>query len=166
MKTKIIIIIVVFFASCTEKKQNESIDLSNLQLTSIPDSIFTKTALVNLNLGAEFAIYPPLSALPEMQIDNNSSANHLKQLDDRIGNLTNLKYLNLCGNRLIKLPKSIIKLTNLEELDLSLNHELDVSKEIDKLKKMKNLKVLNIVETMNSGNVEIIKKPAAGGKAG
>ena len=157
MKSKTIIALTICLISCSEKVKYKKIDLGYLQLTSIPDSIFTKTEVTDLDLGIKgFVIYPPLSALTPLNTD--SSLNHLTQLDERIGNLTNLRNLNLSGNRLTSLPKSIIKLTELEALNLAFNDDLDVSKEIHKLRKMSNLKVLNIIGTSNMRAIEIIKR--------
>ena len=157
MKSKIIIALTICLISCSEKVKYKKIDLGYLQLTSIPDSIFTKTEVTDLDLGIKgFVIYPPLSALTPLNTD--SSLNHLTQLDERIGNLTNLRNLNLSGNRLTSLPKSIIKLTELEALNLAFNDGLGVSKEIHKLRKMVNLKVLNIIGTSNMRAIEIIKR--------
>ena len=157
MKSKTIIALTICLISCSEKVKYKKIDLGYLQLTSIPDSIFTKTEVTDLDLGIKgFVIYPPLSALTPLNTD--SSLNHLTQLDEKIGNLTNLRNLNLSGNRLTSLPESITKLTALEALNLSFNDDLDVSKEIDKLREMSSLKVLNIIGISNMRANEIIKK--------
>ncbi|MFX0170824.1 MAG: leucine-rich repeat domain-containing protein [Candidatus Hodarchaeota archaeon] len=48
--------------------------------------------------------------------------NCLREIPDTIGQLTNLKKLDLTGNLLTSLPKSIGGLSQLEVLNLSLNH--------------------------------------------
>ena len=54
--------------------------------------------------------------------------NQLKSLPDSIGNLTNLKYLNLSKNQLKDLPESIGKLKKLQRLHLYGNQLSDEEK--------------------------------------
>jgi Leucine-rich repeat (LRR) protein len=75
------------------------LDLSDMRLTTLPDSIGNLTNLTELYVGW----------------------NHLTTLPDSIGNLTNLTKLNVRGNQLTTLPDSIGNLTNLEQLFVSYN---------------------------------------------
>jgi hypothetical protein len=58
-------IILLFFVSCKFPAGSETttLDLSNQNLTTIPDSVFSLKKLEYLNLGNSFTMYPPLSAL-------------------------------------------------------------------------------------------------------
>jgi Leucine-rich repeat (LRR) protein len=163
MKQYAFLIALILIYSCTKKgKEVEEIDLSGLKLTQIPDSVFTHLELKELYLGVEgFVLYPPLSALPELQNGNSiqtGHSNNLIELDDRISQLKNLKILNLVANQLRKLPESIIELKNLEDLDLSLNHDLNIVDEIPKLKQLHKLKTLKIVDVQFKEQQEIVKK--------
>jgi Leucine-rich repeat (LRR) protein len=112
MKKTTIWVFFILLSSCSQKEV-EKIDLSGLNLTQIPDSVFTHPELKELYLGAkDIVFYPPLSALPESQED---SSNNLIELDVRISQLRQLKILNLTSNQLKKLPAAITKLKNLEE---------------------------------------------------
>lgn len=155
--TIIFISIICSFTYGQTKKVDIKLDLSGQHLKSIPDSVFKKKEITVLDLGSSgITFYPPLSALVD------SSANEIKELPDNIGELTNLRSLNLNGNKLTKLPNSIIKLTNLEVLDLSFNKDLDMVQELDKLKKLPNLKILKIVEVKLKKNDLILVKAILG----
>jgi Leucine-rich repeat (LRR) protein len=98
------------------------LDLSENQLTSLPDSIGNITNLTELYL-----YYNQLTSLPD-SIENltnltelNLSSNELRSLPDSIGNLKNLTKLALRNNQLTSLPDSIGNLSDLIELDLSNN---------------------------------------------
>lgn len=155
MRPLIIIIIITTFFSCSfsqTTRQAVSIDLSGKQLKSVPDSVFEYKDLISLDLSSDIVFYPPLAAL----LDSN--ANQITELPHRLGNLTNLKTLNVSSNRLSELPSSFIKLINLESLDLSFNKELNAVRELDKLKQLPNLKVIKIANTkFSEANVHLIK---------
>ena len=150
--------IFLFLSSCTNKeKKVEIINLSDLKLSQIPDSVFTHPELKELYLGPEgFILYPPLSGL-KPQIRTGIS-NNLTELDNRISKLKNLKVLNLVANQLKELPASITELKNLEDLDLSLNHNLNIVGEISKLKQLPKLKTLKIVDVKFREQGEIVTK--------
>ena len=70
---------------------------------------------------------------------------YLKFLPDSIGNLKNLRILDLSNNKLETLPDSIGNLTNLEELYLSNNYHF--SKLPDSIGNLKKLEVLELEKT-------------------
>jgi Leucine rich repeat len=149
-----ILIFLIFISSCT-KKEVEVIDLTGLNLTQIPDSVFTKKELKELYLGTEdLVLYPPLSALPQ----SRGKSNNLTELDNRICQLKSLKILNLAANQLKKLPICITELKNLEELDLSLNQDMNIVGEISRLKELPKLKILKIVDVQSKEQEDIVKR--------
>ena len=75
------------------------LDLSELELTSVPDSIANLTNLTNLWL----------------------NGNQLTSVPDSIANLTNLTHLWLHENQLTSLPASITSLGKLTTVDMSSN---------------------------------------------
>jgi Leucine-rich repeat (LRR) protein len=72
------------------------LDLSNMNLTEVPESIGSLTQLTDFNL----------------------SNNELTSIPESIGSLTQLTWLYLCGNQLTSLPESIGFLTQLEPLSI------------------------------------------------
>jgi Leucine-rich repeat (LRR) protein len=103
-----------------EAKQTKvkKLDLSNLGLNALPETIGELTSLEVLNLGHD--------PLEEQDLDlghnyGNPEENNLKFIPDVFYNLTGLKELNLSHNSLVDLPKSVGSLHQLRELDLSQN---------------------------------------------
>ena len=117
------------------------LNLSYLNLTSIPSSLGNLRNLRELNLSGNLASLPKeignLKNLKELQLLNSKltslpkeignlknlivlglSYNNLSNLPSWIGNLKNLLYLDLYGNNLTSLPEEIGNLTNLKELYL------------------------------------------------
>ncbi len=154
----LLVFTLIFFYSCSEKNNRikTEVDLSSRRLATIPDSIFEYKNLTKLKLGAkEIVFYPPLSALPESDIEKNQ----IYELPEKISELKSLKVLILNSNNLKSLPKSISQLKNLEVLDLALNKNLNIVSEIPKLKLLSNLKVLKITDSkFDKNDLEIIQK--------
>jgi leucine-rich repeat protein SHOC2 len=82
-----------------------TLNLSDNQITSLPESIGNLTCLIQLDL----------------------SGNHITSLSESIGNLTNLTALYLDNNQITSLPENIGNLTYLTELFLSNNPIIDLS---------------------------------------
>jgi internalin A len=87
------------------------LDLSGLELTSVPESI------------------SQLANLTELYLDRNQ----LTSVPKELGNLANLTRLDLSHNQLISVPKELGNLANLTQLDLSQNQLTTVPKELGNL---------------------------------
>ncbi|MCR4555560.1 MAG: hypothetical protein K5766_01980 [Alphaproteobacteria bacterium] len=125
----------------------EELDMSNLDLIAIPESIQNLSNLRLLDLSNN-----SLEKLPESIGDLRNlelldlSNNSFTKLPESIGNLTKLKSLNLGanddnenGNCLMSLPDSMGNLENLEELNLT---ACSISEIPDHIGNLKNLKTL------------------------
>jgi Leucine-rich repeat (LRR) protein len=95
-------------------------DLSNRQLTKIPETVFQQTSL------------------EELDVSNNQLTGAIQA---EIRNLKNLKILKAGNNLMTGVPAEIGQLTNLQILDLSNNRLTGLPYELGDLK---NLKTLNI----------------------
>jgi len=82
-----------------KRTRQTELDLSNMDLTELPDEVCELTALTMLDL----------------------SGNRLASLPESISDLTRLTELNLYDNKLTGLPESIGRLTALAHLDLGYN---------------------------------------------
>ncbi|MFA6072398.1 MAG: leucine-rich repeat domain-containing protein [Janthinobacterium sp.] len=96
------------------------LDLSNLGLTKVPGDVFNQSSLLELNLS------------------NNQLTGAVQS---QIGNLQNLRVLNLRNNLMTGVPAEIGQLQNLQVLDLSNNKLTGLPNELGNLK---NLKTFNI----------------------
>lgn len=99
---------------------NTILDLSNQNLTSVPQITFTNTAIQELNLAS------------------NSLTGSLPA---EIRFLQNLKVLNLSNNQFTGVPAEIGQLQNLEVLDVSNNKITGLPNELGNLKNLKVLKL-------------------------
>ena len=102
-----------------KQQQREAVDLSNRNITELPDE------------------FGGLTSLRELTLDRNQ----LRALPESIGQLANLQTLNLNGNQLTELPESIVHLANLETLYLDHNQLKTLPESIVHLA---NLKTLNL----------------------
>ena len=143
------------------------LELSNMKLTKVPESIAKLSRLQRLYLDNNRLTQLPeaitqLSSLQEFYLFNNQlttlpaaiaslsnlqilslSNNHLKQLPEMIARLTNLEKLSLNNNQLTTLPAAIARLTNLEELSLNNNQLTDIPKTIVRLTNLSSLGLSN-----------------------
>ena len=139
------------------------IDVSNNQLTTLPDDIGQLTQLTTLNLGHNRlsqlpASFVNLTNLKTCWLSNNQldrlpngfgklrnlqsltiSENRLTELSADIGQLTSLQFLSIGKNRLQTLPASFTQLTNLTDLHIGTNELTDLPGDIGKLRQLRSL---------------------------
>jgi internalin A len=99
-----------------------ALDLSGLELTSLPPFVERMVHVKTLNLSENYltALPPEIGQLTNLR-DLNVSENRLWTFPEEIGQLTNLQYLAAWSNNLSRLPPTIGRLTRLHNLDLSDN---------------------------------------------
>ena len=148
-----------------KKFRATSLNLSNLQLAKIPDSVFELNNVREIDLSKNKLTELPkeilgLKKLLEINLSNNNfekfpenliklndleilylSSNQLKEIPSSIIQLINLKKIYLSSNHFEELPESLTLLASLQELYLSNNQISDVPKSIVNLI---NLKVLHL----------------------
>lgn len=152
--------IIFILLSCTSPPNSKitELDLSNQNLSAIPDSVFSLTNLEYLQFGNRFTLYPPLSALG-VEKGSGDSLNRITELPKDIEKLDQLRFLGLCFNDMQSLPKEIVKLERLDTLDLSFNEHLSIARALETLGKMPWLRYLNIVATnIDTATLEQLRK--------
>lgn len=95
------------------------LDLSNNELTTIPDAVYKCSTLKRINLQSNEIkeIDPRLFNMTELE-EINLGSNSIAYIPNEIGKLVNLKKLNLRMNDLDSLPEGIEDLKELEEIEL------------------------------------------------
>ncbi len=112
------------------------LDLSGQGLTKIPDDVFKRTELVELNIasnkltGALPAEIRHLSNLVVL----NASNNQMTGVPAEVGQLSKLEILNLANNKLTGLPYELGNLQNLKVLNISGNDYSEQDLEVIKQK--------------------------------
>ena len=101
-----------------ENEVGDTLDLSGEGLTKVPDNVFTKTAVVELDLS-----------------NNNLSG----ALPGEVRHLSNLRVLDLSDNDFTGVPAEVGQLSKLEVLDLSNNSLTGLPQELGNLKNLKTL---------------------------
>lgn len=109
----------------------EDLQLSNIGLKEIPNSILRLTSLKFLSFYRnKIEVIPPtiqnLSKLEGLNLD----INNLKGFPSEIFSLPNLKYLDLCTNKIEVIPPDIQKLSKLEKLTIHGNNIKELPNEI------------------------------------
>ncbi len=110
---------------------------SNGRLTNLPKSIGQLRCLQYLNVsgGGMSKLRNELADCSEL-VSIVANASKIKTLPENIGNLINLKHLNLSYNKIENIPASIGNLTELEHLGIGSNEITQLPKEISNLKKL------------------------------
>ncbi|MDZ8065986.1 MAG: COR domain-containing protein [Nostoc sp. DedQUE08] len=127
------------------------LDLSNIELTELPEAIASLTQLQQLDLSENKLTTLPeaIASLINLKILNVSSKpghdqkNQLSALPEAIASLTQLQQLDLSNNELTELPEAIVSLTQLQQLDLSNNELTELPEAIASLTQLQWLDLSN-----------------------
>lgn len=111
---------------CNDAQENQNLDLSECQLMSFPDAIYhlmRNTVLVACNLSSNvLRKIPPKFAIKFNNITVlNLSHNHLSTLPDELGNVSDLKSLDISHNSFFSVPKVVFKIPALTNLNAKKN---------------------------------------------
>jgi len=104
-------------------QSSKVIDLSNDGLKKVPEYVFDKTEIEELNISNNFlggSIQAEIRFLTKLKV-LNASNNLMTGLPAEIGQLADLEILNLSNNQLTGLPNELGNLKNLKILNLSGN---------------------------------------------
>lgn len=131
--------------------KEEDIDLSNMELTQLPESfVLTKMkSALALNISCNlFEVWPP-ELVSSSLVELNIAINIIREIPPEISKLTNLKSLSLGGNKLGYIPSSLCELTSIEYLDVSNNSITVIPDEIANLTNLKELLIFgNKIESV------------------
>lgn len=124
------------------KNKEDSLDLSKLELDSLPKEIGLLTHLKKLNLSHNFLKTLPSSLeclvhLEKLALNNNL----LRNLPDMFEKLIRLETLLLNANLLTQLPLSLCRINSLNDLNLNQNQITALPDEIDSLSQLRRLKI-------------------------
>jgi len=103
---------------------NKTLDLSNQNLTKIPDYVFNVTNLEELNVSNNQltgAIQSQIGQLKKLKV-LNASNNLMTGVPAEVGQLLNLQVLDLSNNQLTGLPNELANLKNLKTFNISGNN--------------------------------------------
>jgi internalin A len=124
-------------------KHSTTLNLSDQNLITLPDSISQLTNLKSLDLSSNRLTKLPdfIGELTNLE-DLALSRNQLSSLPESFSHLKRLKILDISNNLLTRLPESITKLSNLENLNLSGNKLSSIPESIDHLTSLRELNLL------------------------
>ena len=103
---------------------NNKLDLSNQNLTKVPEYVFNLTKLEELNLSNNQltgAIQSQIGQLKKLKV-LNASDNFMTGVPAEVGQLINLQVLDLSDNQLTGLPNELGNLKNLQTFNISGNN--------------------------------------------
>lgn len=105
-------------------QNNNKLDLSNQNLTKVPDYVFNMTNLEELNISHNQitgAIQSQINQLKNLKV-LDASNNLMTGVPAEVGQLTNLQTLDLSNNKLTGLPNELGNLKNLQTFNISGNN--------------------------------------------
>ena len=122
----------------------KKLELSNCQITNIPDELIQLSDLVELSLpDNQLESIPKVIFRLERLKRLNLSKNEIDELPTEINNLKQLEHLTLSSNLLQSLPNSLIELKNLRRLDLSYNQILKLPSNFGAFPKLRRLNLVS-----------------------
>ncbi|MEH2337510.1 leucine-rich repeat domain-containing protein [Nostoc sp.] len=120
--------------------QLQTLDLGNNQLTELPEAIASLTQLQNLDLSNNELTQVPEAIASLVQLQNlDLSNNELTQVPEAIASLVQLQNLDLSNNELTQVPEAIASLIQLQTLDLSGNQLTQLPEAIASLTQLQHL---------------------------
>jgi internalin A len=121
-----------------------ALNLSDLGLTSVPDSLVQLAGLRLLSLSNNqlTALPDALAQLSNLQILSLAN-NQLTALPDALAQLSNLQNLSLDNNQLTALPNALAQLSNLQSLSLDNNQLTALPDALAQLSNLQNLSLAN-----------------------
>lgn len=117
-----------------------TINLANLNLTAVPNSLAHLSNLEDLSLDNN-----QLTAIPEFLVQLSNlrriylSNNHLTAIPDFLGHISNLEVLKLNGNKLTSIPNFLGRFPNLQILNLNGNQLTAVPDSLGQLSNLREL---------------------------
>lgn len=126
------------------QKYETELDLSNLGLTSIPETVFNYPQIKKLDVSGNFLSEIPeiISQLKELEI-LVANDNILEYLPESLPALNQLKELHLSENRFSHIPEAVCNCSNLILLKMSNNRIMSVSPSVSKMNELICLHVEN-----------------------
>jgi len=140
---------------CEDAKENKILDLSDCQLTQIPDAVFhlmRHTVLEQCNLSANVLTkIPPKFSVKFSQITElNLSNNRISKLPDELSDLSKLLRLDISFNSFMSIPWAVFDLPKL--ITFLANNNSIIEVEIDRLKLAPSLKEIDLSKNPLSAN--------------
>ncbi|MFA6322118.1 MAG: leucine-rich repeat domain-containing protein [Candidatus Buchananbacteria bacterium] len=119
-------------SSTNQTASNNKLDLSNQQLTKVPEYVFNRINLEELDLSNNLltgAIQSQIGNLKNLKV-LKANNNQMTGVPAEVGQLSKLQILDLSNNQLTGLPNEMGNLKNLQTLNISGNnysvHDFDV----------------------------------------
>ncbi|QBN18371.1 leucine-rich repeat domain-containing protein [Flavobacterium nackdongense] len=146
MKSIISIFLLVMTSQIVTCQTKTNSKTKHKEYTSIEEALKNPEKVYNLNLSNQNNVVVPKEAWAKFtNLETLSFRNdHLKEIPQEIGDLPNLKVLDLSGNDFTVLPQSLRKLNHLEELYLNEEKNLFLNPNSTALNLPLNLKILHL----------------------
>lgn len=119
------------------QKGATKLDLNNMELTKVPNTIASLSQLkvLYLNYNELTEIPKAITALSQLK-QLNLNRNQLTKIPEAIASLSRLQQLKLSSNQLTKIPEAIASLSQLKKLDLSGNQLTEIPEAIASLSQL------------------------------
>eukprot|EP00002_Diphylleia_rotans_P026966 TRINITY_DN53_c0_g1_i1.p2 TRINITY_DN53_c0_g1~~TRINITY_DN53_c0_g1_i1.p2 ORF type:complete len:561 (-),score=79.18 TRINITY_DN53_c0_g1_i1:2478-4160(-) len=136
--------IYAFFQERPDLLKVVELDMSNNQITGIPEFVTTLSHLVELDMSHNQIIEIPesIAALSNL-VKLDMSYNQIIEIPASIAALSNLVKLDMSYNQIIEIPASIAALSNLVKLDMSYNQIIEIPASIAALSNLVHLDLSN-----------------------
>ncbi|XP_014681844.1 PREDICTED: leucine-rich repeat-containing protein 18-like [Priapulus caudatus] len=134
---------------CDHAKENQKLDLSHCQLTTLPDAVFhlmRNTTVLTFDLSCNLISRIPskLALKFHFLLDLDLSSNKIKAVPTELADLPDLRSINFANNKFSEMPAVIYQLKTLKELRADNNQISDV--DISKLSEIRSLRQISLLE--------------------